>query len=47
MANFDDDLKRVFLVHGNLDQAEMLAGGIKEQREVPVTIPARGDSVSL
>lgn len=38
-----DQLKRVFLVHGNLDQSEALAGGIRAARTCEVTIPERGE----
>ncbi|MBI4550892.1 MAG: MBL fold metallo-hydrolase [Candidatus Latescibacteria bacterium] len=40
-------LKRVFLVHGNPDQAEALADGIRAVRSCAVTIPERGEWVDL
>jgi metallo-beta-lactamase family protein len=40
-------LRKVFLVHGELVQAQALAARIEEQYGLPVVIPARGDGVEL
>jgi metallo-beta-lactamase family protein len=40
-------LKRVFLVHGELDQAQPLANRIRETHNVDVVIPERGQSFEL
>jgi len=40
-------LKRIFLVHGELQAQTTLARAIEEQYGVPVTIPARGESFPL
>ncbi|HYP13673.1 MAG TPA: MBL fold metallo-hydrolase [Bryobacteraceae bacterium] len=40
-------LKKVFLVHGELPQQQALAQAIEERYELPVAIPARGDSFEL
>ena len=40
-------LKRVFLVHGELDQAKGLAGMMREFYGLDVVIPGRGDSFDL
>ncbi len=39
--------KQVRLVHGDLDQAEALAQGLREQGFTDVAIPARGEAVTL
>jgi metallo-beta-lactamase family protein len=39
--------KGMFLVHGDLDQSEKLAGGLKERGFEHVSIPARGEKVIL
>jgi metallo-beta-lactamase family protein len=40
-------LKRIFLVHGEPSAQTALASAIEEQYGVPVTVPARGESVLL
>ncbi|MEK9138547.1 MAG: MBL fold metallo-hydrolase RNA specificity domain-containing protein, partial [Bacteroidota bacterium] len=40
-------LQHVFLVHGDLDQAEKLGGGLREAGFSNVAIPARGDIAML
>jgi len=40
-------LKKVFLVHGEPSQQQALARAIKETYQLPVAIPARGDSFIL
>lgn len=40
-------LKRIFLVHGELESQKVLAHAIEEQYGVPVTIPSRGESFTL
>jgi metallo-beta-lactamase family protein len=40
-------LRKAFLVHGDLDQSEKLAAGMKEAGFGDVHIPARGDIVQL
>jgi metallo-beta-lactamase family protein len=40
-------LKRIFLVHGEVGQQQALAKAIQQQYNVPVTIPARGESFDL
>jgi metallo-beta-lactamase family protein len=40
-------LKRVFLVHGEPNQAMALAGAIRERYGVEVAVPARGESFQL
>jgi metallo-beta-lactamase family protein len=40
-------VKGVFLVHGDLDQAEKLGGGLRETGFTGVTIPARDEHASL
>jgi metallo-beta-lactamase family protein len=40
-------LKRVFLVHGEPAAQTALSQAILERYKLPVTIPARGDSISL
>jgi len=40
-------IKRVFLVHGDLDQAEKLEGGLHNLGFGNVSIPARGEKASL
>jgi metallo-beta-lactamase family protein len=40
-------LKKVFLVHGELDQAEGLAAAIRREYGLPAEIPARGASAEL
>jgi metallo-beta-lactamase family protein len=43
----DGGLRQVFLVHGDLDQAEALAQGIQANRTCRITIPERGERVRL
>ncbi|MGD0579379.1 MAG: MBL fold metallo-hydrolase [Bryobacteraceae bacterium] len=40
-------LKRVFLVHGELEAQTALSAAIQQRYKLPVTIPARGDSITL
>ncbi|MEP6533999.1 MAG: MBL fold metallo-hydrolase [Bryobacteraceae bacterium] len=40
-------LKKVFLVHGEITAQKALAAAIREQLNVPVEIPSRGQSVEL
>jgi metallo-beta-lactamase family protein len=40
-------LKRVFLVHGESDQAAALARAIRERYGLDVVVPARGESFEL
>jgi metallo-beta-lactamase family protein len=40
-------LRQIFLVHGDPDQAEKLAGGLRETGFTEILIPARGDTVAL
>ena len=40
-------LKRVFLVHGELEAQTALSQAIQQRYKLPVTIPARGDSIPL
>jgi metallo-beta-lactamase family protein len=40
-------LRHVFLVHGDVDQAEKLGSGLNEQGIRHVAIPARGDTIAL
>jgi metallo-beta-lactamase family protein len=40
-------LRQIFLVHGDPDQAEKLAGGFHEIGFTEILIPARGDTVAL
>jgi metallo-beta-lactamase family protein len=40
-------LKRVFLVHGEPDAQTALSQAIQQRYKLPVTIPARGDSITL
>jgi hypothetical protein len=40
-------MQQIYLVHGDLDQAEKLSGGLRETGFASVMIPARGDSVVL
>lgn len=40
-------LKRVFLVHGEPEAQKALAASIEEMYEIPVSIPARGESFDL
>ena len=40
-------MKQIFLVHGELDQAEKLADGLKEIGFAPPSIPVRGEKVVL
>lgn len=42
-----DSLKKVFLVHGEPSQQAALAKAIREQYDLPVEIPSRGQSFSL
>ena len=42
-----EHLKHVFLVHGEVPQAEVLAGLIREKYGIPVSIPAPGESFEL
>jgi metallo-beta-lactamase family protein len=47
MAPITPGLKRVFLVHGELDAQTALSQAIQQRYKLPVTIPARGDSITL
>lgn len=48
LRSFDRQrLRRAFLVHGDLDQSEKLAEGMKGEGFGSVSIPARGDRVQL
>jgi metallo-beta-lactamase family protein len=47
IGQINGDLRRVFLVHGDLDQAEALADGLKTVRDVQVTIPEPGERIRL
>ncbi len=40
-------LKRIFLVHGDLDQEEKLATGLREKGFGDVQLPVRGEKASL
>ena len=40
-------LKKIFLVHGEPLQQQALAQAIEQQYDIPVVIPARGDSFVL
>jgi metallo-beta-lactamase family protein len=40
-------LKRVFLVHGEIAQAQALAAAIRETYNLEAVIPSRGDSFAL
>jgi metallo-beta-lactamase family protein len=40
-------MQQVFLVHGDIDQAEKLSGGLREIGFPNISVPARGDSVTL
>ncbi len=40
-------LQQIFLVHGDLDQSEALAEGIRQTRSCQVTIPNLGDKIRL
>ncbi len=43
----EGNVKHIFLVHGELDSAEALAEGLREQGAPDVTIPDRGDTFEL
>jgi metallo-beta-lactamase family protein len=47
MKPFAAKLKRVFLVHGEPAQSESLARAIREQYNINVLIPKRGDTFEL
>lgn len=47
IGNIDTGLQEIFLVHGELDQAEKLAEDIHRDRTCRVTIPERGTKVAL
>lgn len=48
LGRFDEKkVKNVFLVHGDLDQEEKLAGGLKEIGFEKVGVPARGEKAVL
>ena len=47
MAPIAAGLKRVFVVHGEPGAQEVYAKAIEARFKVPVTIPARGQSVVL
>jgi metallo-beta-lactamase family protein len=48
LSQFDRKrLRKAFLVHGDLDQAEKLAAGMKDCGFTDVHIPARGDTAQL
>jgi metallo-beta-lactamase family protein len=40
-------MRQIFLVHGDIDQAQKLGAGLQENGFATVVIPARGDSMSL
>ena len=48
MGGFDRKrTRKVFLVHGDLDQAEKLSSGLKDAWFADVAIPSRGDTIAL
>jgi metallo-beta-lactamase family protein len=47
MAPLAPGLKKVFLVHGDLEQSQPLAEVIRQKFNIEVVIPARGDSFEL
>ena len=48
MSNFDRKrVRKVFLVHGDLDQAEKLGNGLQQGGFDGIVIPSRGDSIGL
>ena len=47
MAPIAPDLKKIFLVHGELPAQQVLAKLIGERYHVPVSIPARGESFDI
>jgi hypothetical protein len=40
-------VRSVFLVHGDLDQAEKLGNGLREKGFARVLIPVRGEKIAL
>ena len=47
LGKFSRDVKQVFLVHGDFDQQQMLAGGLHDIGFHNVSIPSRGDVAPL
>jgi metallo-beta-lactamase family protein len=47
LGKFRRSLRQIFLVHGDLDQAEKLSSGLREIGFSNISIPARGDSAVL
>jgi len=47
LGRFQRRLKQIFLVHGDLDQAQNLSSGLQEIGFGKVSIPSRGDSAVL
>ncbi len=47
VGNVNGALRHIFLVHGDLDQAEALAGTLRERKACPVTVPAPGESFNF
>jgi metallo-beta-lactamase family protein len=47
LAKFQRRLRRIFLVHGDLDQAEKLGSGLQDIGFNNISIPARGESAVL
>lgn len=47
IGKLDGGLQQIFLVHGDLDQSEALAEGIRQTRVCDVTIPNLGDEVQI
>ncbi len=47
IGNVNGALKHIFLVHGDPDQAEALAGTLRGRKACPVTVPAPGETVTF
>jgi metallo-beta-lactamase family protein len=47
IGNVNGSLRHIFLVHGDLDQSEALAGTLRETKTCPVTIPKPGETVTF
>jgi len=47
LAPIAPNLKKIFLVHGEPPAQQALAKVIEERYRIPVTIPARGESIEL
>ena len=47
IGQVNGELQQIFLVHGDLDQSEALAEGIRQTRSCQVTIPNLGDKIRL